>query len=284
MSGFSVNQGDQSWIQSAGTSLDRMKRKDLIDKKTVGCSEFVFGYTELEPGHKQILHSNTQAQCDYIIQGRAWVQLGKRRVELGRDSATYFPPDVPHSYEVIGDAPLCLVHTFASEKKGQRILNTPASQEDAQKHDIDNMWQTRWAVADDFVPWELWEPSKGKRGLTWKTLFDEDHGLCKDMVFGTCYLPPGSRYSRHTHAQPEIYYCFSGNGEIFVGDDTVDVREGTAVYIPRKIAHGAQNRTSRPMRMVWIYGTESTSGDWSWTPAEDIYLEAQGNKKDPEGV
>jgi len=278
---FSVDQKHQPWIKLDDTIECQMKRKILIDQGTVGCNEFVFGYAELEPGQKLPLHINTQPQCDYIIQGRAWVQLGKRRVELKKDSATYFPPNIPHTYEVVGNETLRLVYTFACEKTGQRILDAPASQEDAIKYDIDNMWQTRWAVADDFVPWELWEPSKGKRGMTWKTLFDQDHGTCKSMVFGTCFLPPGCRYSRHTHAQPEIYYCFSGQGEIFVGDTTVDVQTGTAVYVPREVIHGAQNRSAEPMRMIWVYGTESTSDEWSWTPAEDIYLEAQDMEDDP---
>ena len=275
MQAYSIYQHNQPWIKSDDTSLGQMQRKILIDEVSVGCSEFVFGYAELASGQKLPLHMNVQPQCDYIIQGRAWVQLGKRRVELNQNSAIYFPPNIPHSYEVVSNETLRLVYTFACEKKGQRIYNIPASIEEANKHDIDNMWQTRWAVADDFVPWELWEPSKGKRGMTWKTLFDKDHGTCHSMMFGTCYLPPGCRYSRHTHAQPEIYYCFSGGGEIFVGDTTVDVKAGTAVYVPRGIVHGAQNKTSGPMQMIWVYGTESTSGDWSWTPVEDIYLEAQ---------
>jgi len=272
---LSVEQNDQSWMNSSAPSPEQMKRKILLDEESVGCGEFVFGYAELEPGCKLPLHMNAQPQCDYIIQGRAWVQLGRRRVELSRDSATYFPPNVPHSYEVVGNETLCLAYTFACEKKGQRILDTPATREEANRFDIDNMWQTRWAVADDFVPWELWEPSKGKRGMTWKTIFDENHGGCKSMLFGTCFLPPGCRYSRHTHAQPEIYYCFAGRGEIFVGDTTVDVQAGTAVYVPRGVIHGAQNRSAAPMQMIWVYGTESTSGEWSWTPAEDVYLEAQ---------
>jgi quercetin dioxygenase-like cupin family protein len=281
MCAFSVNQKNQPWTKLDDTSEGQMKRKILIDQGSVGCSEFVFGYAELESGQKLPLHINTQSQCDYIIQGRAWVQLGKRRVELNKNSATYFPPNIPHTYEVVGNETLRLVYTFACEKTGQGILNTPAGQEEANKYDIDNMWQTRWAVADDFVPWELWEPSKGKRGMTWKTLFDQDHGTCKSMVFGTGYLPPGCRYSLHTHAQPEIYYCFSGRGEIFIGDTTVEVQAGTAVYVPREVIHGAQNRSTEPMRLVWVYGTESTSGEWSWTPAEDIYLEARYMGDDP---
>ena len=30
-----------------------------------------------------------------------------------------------------------------------------------------------------------------------------------------------------------------------------------------------------PMKMIWVYGTEVASADWSWIPVEDIYLGAQ---------
>lgn len=252
-----------------------MRKKDLLNQELCGCSEFVFGYAELQYGETLPLHINTQPECNYILSGRTWVRLGKRRVELGADSAAYFPPGKPHSYEVIGKEPLRFVYTFACEKLGQKIKNEPADEKTAEEVDIVNMWNTRWAVADDFEPWQLWEPSKGQRGMTWKTLFDADRGNCNAMLFGTCFLPPGCRYSLHLHEQPEIYYGIAGRGQIFVGEETIDIEPGTAVYVPKQCIHGAQNTNADPMRMIWVYGTESTSRDWSWTPVEDIYLDAQ---------
>jgi len=95
------------------------------------------------------------------------------------------------------------------------------------------------------------------------------------MLFGTCFLPPGCRYSLHRHGQPEIYYCIEGRGQIYRGEKTIDVEPGIAVYIPKNCVHGAQNSNARPLHMIWIYGTESSGSNWSWTPVEDIYLDAQ---------
>jgi len=252
-----------------------MEREEFLNRKIDGCSEFVLGCIKLQPGETLPLHFNAQAECNYILSGRAWARLGRRRVEIAADSATYFPPGKPHAYEVIGNEPFRYVFAFATEKIGQVIKNEPADEKAAEDVDIVNMWKDRWAVADDFVPWQLWEPSKGKRGMTWKSLFDSEAGNCEAMMFGTCFLPPGCRYSRHSHEQPEVFYGIEGRGQLLLNGRHIDMMPGKAVYVPKKGVHGAQNLFAEPMRMIWIYGTETAGSDWSWTPAEDIYLDAQ---------
>jgi len=44
----------------------------------------------------------------------------------------------------------------------------------------------------------------------------------------------------HYHAQTdEVYYVISGSGQMVLGDQRIDVREGSVLYIPRGVPHKA---------------------------------------------
>lgn len=172
----SIHMKDRPWEYFQDRNSFPLRRKDLLNFETCGCTEFVYGYAELQPGETIPLHLNRQAECDFILSGRAWVRLGKRKVEIREKTGIYFPSGYPHSYEVIGKEPLRFFYAFATEKYGQEIGFEFASEKSANSIDIVNMWKQRWAVVDDFEPWQLWEPSKGFWGMSWKTLFDAELG------------------------------------------------------------------------------------------------------------
>jgi quercetin dioxygenase-like cupin family protein len=150
----------------------------------------------------------------------------------------------------------------------------PSDETAANKVMIPNMTATRWAVASDFDPWELWEPSLGKRGIHWKNLFDHTRGGHKEMMFGISFLPPGSRYTRHFHDQPEIYYVLSGHGIIYAGDDAFNVTPGSFFYLPKKCIHGAVAHGNQPLHMLYVFGTETVGSSYDRSFVEDVALDA----------
>ncbi len=252
-----------------------IKTKYLFSENIGDSKEFVLTYTELEPGDTIPMHTHKQAHSDYFISGRVWAQLGCRKVELEKDSATYFPAGMPHAYKAFGHEPLRYYSIYACEKNGQDIQATPADLDTALMVDRPNMDKTRWAVAECFETWYPWEPSKGRKGLMWTSLFDKERGGHEEMIVGTNILNPGARYSKHYHDQPEIFIGLEGRGILFCGDEEIYVEPGVVAYVNRKEVHGAQTIGARPVKMIWVYGTEVASPEWSWTPAEDIYLGEQ---------
>ena len=82
---------------------------------------------------------------------------------------------------------------------------------------------------------------------------------------------------RHYHDQAEIYYGLSGRGIVYVGDEAVDVYPGVGIYVGARVVHGADALGAEPLRMYWLYGTESTGEAQNWTPVEDIYTEVRGS-------
>jgi len=55
-------------------------------------------------------------------------------------------------------------------------------------------------------------------------------------------LQPGLQTGTHDHADMEqVYYFTSGKGKMIVGNETIPVRDGDAVYGPAKVQHGLIN-------------------------------------------
>ena len=55
-------------------------------------------------------------------------------------------------------------------------------------------------------------------------------------------LQPTVQTGTHSHANMEqVYFFTEGSGKMIVGDETVDVSEGDAVYGPANVQHGLIN-------------------------------------------
>jgi len=66
----------------------------------------------IEAGGHMPLHTNTIEHEQYVLSGRAEVQLGDRMIEAAAGDVLLIPAGVPHSYKTLGDEAysfLCLV-------------------------------------------------------------------------------------------------------------------------------------------------------------------------------
>ncbi len=56
------------------------------------------------------------------------------------------------------------------------------------------------------------------------------------------------------HDDQEALYVISGHGELRVGDDVVELRPGTAVYVPPGTPHAARRTGDDPVQVVYTHG------------------------------
>jgi mannose-6-phosphate isomerase-like protein (cupin superfamily) len=241
-----------------------------VDSPTRGGSqEFVFGIAELPAGRRLPLHAHRQAQLDYFLSGRARVRLGPRTVELGAGGCIYYPPEIPHALESLGRDPLRYAYTYASERVGKLVECAPASEEAAARAVVP--WPTwmSWEETEDWLPIE---PTKGLR-VRYRRVMDREREV--ELIAGVAEIDPGIHYTLHYHDQPEIYYISAGRGVIYIEGGDVEVEAGSALYLPRRVVHGADSLGDAPLRIYYIYGCETAGHTINWTPVEEAYTEVR---------
>ena len=58
-----------------------------------------------------------------------------------------------------------------------------------------------------------------------------------DMSVGVYELAAGSDDPQNPHTEDEIYYVLEGRGRIRVGDDDIDVKRGSVIFVPAGAEH-----------------------------------------------
>lgn len=270
---------EMEWKSFSEEAWGPLRWKELLNQEQGKAKEFIFGLAELPPGGELPLHTHRQAETNYILSGKGRVRMGPRSVELGPASAIYFQGKAPHSIEAFGPAPLRYIFTYACEKLGHKIDLEPAREKTGAWEDVRN-WNnadTRWAMREDIGELIWIEASKGYR-VRARRLFAQGHGNAQEMKLGVAEIDPGIHYTLHYHIQPEIYYIISGRGMIYLGDSSIEASPGLALYIGGRVVHGADCLGEEPLRLYYLYGTETIGQEDTWTPVEDIYTEVRWPK------
>jgi quercetin dioxygenase-like cupin family protein len=66
-----------------------------------------------------------------------------------------------------------------------------------------------------------------------------------------CTLPPRSCTGLHVHSViEETFYVLEGECELQVGEELVEAKPGTFVYIPPGVPHSVANTSDKPARML----------------------------------
>jgi mannose-6-phosphate isomerase-like protein (cupin superfamily) len=74
--------------------------------------------------------------------------------------------------------------------------------------------------------------------------------------------PHGGQVPWHNQEQEEVYFIVAGEGEMCLGDERQEIREGQAVFIPPGVFHQLTNTSDRPMTMVYCYGPAGDVAHW----------------------
>ena len=95
--------------------------------------------------------------------------------------------------------------------------------------------------------------------VDWWTLFSADRTPTTGMTVGVAEIPVGApRPERgHQHTQAELYFFVSGSGEVVVNGEVTPVAAGDAVLIPGDAEHMAVNTGNVPLRLLYVFATDS---------------------------
>lgn len=82
----------------------------------------------------------------------------------------------------------------------------------------------------------------------------------EQTVVGRTVLQPGSEHSIHRHPNAEEWeYVISGSAIKHIGDESVRLEAGDAVFVPKNVYHGLENASeTEPVVTVWGYSGGAT--------------------------
>ena len=96
----------------------------------------------------------------------------------------------------------------------------------------------------------------GDGNIDMRGFFDEISSL--PVKFQLWELAPGVSEGAHTHegenSLQELYYFVEGRGEMWFGDETLEVQAGEAVLVPEGIDHGMRNPSDAPLKLIIAWG------------------------------
>ena len=105
---------------------------------------------------------------------------------------------------------------------------------------------------DDAMQWEIPEPDPNHRYMG--LVFERGITPTQNLSAGFVILPPRQeqrKLSTHEGVE-EIYLVLQGKGKFVLGEDVLDVEQGTAVYVSPGCAHRAINTGDDEMRLFWV--------------------------------
>ena len=99
----------------------------------------------------------------------------------------------------------------------------------------------------------------------------------QSFSFGLVELTAGQGHVRHNHPDAdEVIYFLSGEGEQMLDDkDTVPVKAGDCIWIPKGVYHSTVNRGEDAMRLIVVYAPAGAEQALRDDPAVEI-IPAEG--------
>lgn len=97
--------------------------------------------------------------------------------------------------------------------------------------------------------WQSPLPQRRRMGL----MFERDITPTVNIAAGTVVIPCGEEQSKlSVHEGEEIYFVVRGRGQFVLDERTVDVEQGTAVYVAPGVGHRAINSGEEEMELYWV--------------------------------
>lgn len=87
-----------------------------------------------------------------------------------------------------------------------------------------------------------------------KLLISEHEFGAKQISMGINISQPGSGIPMHKHTDSEeALYVVEGTGKLTCGNETAELKPGTAFFSPLGVDHIVENTGDVPLKIVWAY-------------------------------
>lgn len=105
------------------------------------------------------------------------------------------------------------------------------------------------------LPEECWsDPARGT--IRFRTLISAPQTDTSHLVCGVAMMAAGETFALHSHAEAEVYFGLTGEGEVLIDGMPHALAPGVALYIPGGAVHGVPLAKS-PMTWFYTFATDS---------------------------
>ena len=116
------------------------------------------------------------------------------------------------------------------------------------------------AVREAELAWQGWSAGGEQTGEPrYKTFFGDGARRTCGLVQGILEYPPGARSRLHRHTPAEIYYVLAGTGVGRIGDTSLPIGPGDAIFVPSGAAHAFENTGPDTLRVLWTLNCDHVS-------------------------
>ena len=104
------------------------------------------------------------------------------------------------------------------------------------------------------INWENAEILKNPHGVDVRRIYNSEHAQVAHML-----LKPNEQLKKHITPVDAIFFVLEGTGIVEVGDEKLEVREGTLIDSPAKIPHCWYNKSDSILRIMVIKAPRPTN-------------------------
>lgn len=110
------------------------------------------------------------------------------------------------------------------------------------------------------------------------------HQSADNPVFttGISTYPKGQGAPLHSHNCPEQVTLLEGEGEVEIDGKVTPLKPLDSTYIPGNLTHAFRNTGDKPMKILWIYGSNHVTRTFADTGETVEHLSAADLMGDPD--
>ncbi len=86
-----------------------------------------------------------------------------------------------------------------------------------------------------------------------KTLLDPSTVGSSGFILGVITYLPGCTVEPHTHDDQEGIYVMKGRGKAKIGGESIELEQGVAFYIAKRVTHSVMNPFDEPLEVVFSH-------------------------------
>lgn len=225
----------------------------LLDRSETELTEI--GFNEWKPKLDGPPHKHLDKdQVFYIYSGAGIVKLGNDEHQVEHGKLIYVPAGLVHQTITTGDEPLCYVlynifndstkeghSTFADHIEKVRLIRK--QQADTGKADIDGL-ESDESTNSPKVIQNVYSGKEFDFGSN-STILLLDRNETNRFEFALVHWPAGNKGAIVAHHEKEqTFFVLKGEGEVTIGSETVEVKPGDLIYVPRNAPHTTESLTS----------------------------------------